>query len=60
MSKLKQREVTIIYYDDLSLELHHEVHTFAQSDKGRVILSDSFKKDKSIIAVCDGKIVSRL
>ncbi|MCO4798903.1 MAG: TIGR02922 family protein [Colwelliaceae bacterium] len=49
------RKVTIIYYSDLSLELMHEVATFPQNKNGRVIISDSFKKDKSIIAVCDGE-----
>ncbi len=56
MVTLKQREVTVIFYDDNSVELMHEVHTFAQSEKGRVIIPESFKKNKSIIAVCAGEI----
>lgn len=50
------RKVTVIYYSDLSLELMHEVATFPQNENGRVIISPQFKKDKSIIAVCDGEV----
>lgn len=56
MSDSKQRIVTIIYYNDSSLELLHEVHSFFQNENGRVIIPQSFKKDKSIVAVCDGEI----
>ncbi|MEW6991374.1 TIGR02922 family protein [Colwelliaceae bacterium 6441] len=50
------RKVTIIYYSDLSLELMHEVANFEQNINGRVVIPKEFKKDKSIIAVCDGEI----
>ena len=50
------KEVTIIYYCDSSLELKHEVLTLTQNSAGRVIISDNFKKNKSIVAVCDGEI----
>lgn len=50
------RKVTIIYYSDDSLELMHQVKEFPQNQKGRVIISEEFKKEKSIIAVCDGEI----
>lgn len=50
------RKVTIIYYSDLSLELMHEAACFPQNDNGRVVISDEFKKGKSIIAVCDGEV----
>ncbi len=53
---VEQRLVTIIYYSDLSLELMHEVHTFPQSKTGRVVIPESFKVDKSIVAVCDGEV----
>lgn len=56
MAKLKQRTVTILFYDIHSLELKHEVAMFPQKELGRVIISDDFKKNKSIIAVCDGEI----
>ncbi|WOH37945.1 TIGR02922 family protein [Thalassotalea fonticola] len=56
MAKLKQRTVTILYYDITSLELNHEIATFPQKEQGRVIISDEFKKGKSIIAVCDGEV----
>jgi len=52
----EMRLVTIIFYSDISLELMHEVHTFPKHKSGRVIIPDSFKVDKSIIAVCDGEI----
>lgn len=50
------RIVTIIYYSDISLELMHETHSFPENKNGRVIIPDSFKVDKSIIAVCDGEV----
>ena len=51
-----QRKVTIIYYCDDGLELHHKAKTFDQNDEGRVIIPQAFKEGKSIIAVCDGEI----
>jgi len=48
--------VTVIYYNDVSLELLHETQAFHQNEQGRVILPASFKAGKSIIAVCDGEI----
>lgn len=51
-----QRQVTIIYYRDDGLELHHKVKTFPQNDEGRVIISQEFKEGKSIIAVCEGEV----
>ncbi|OUS30794.1 TIGR02922 family protein [Thalassotalea sp. 42_200_T64] len=53
---MKQRTVTILYYDINSLELKHEIASFPQKDQGRVIISDQFKMGKSIIAVCDGEV----
>ncbi len=55
MSEL-QRRVTIIYYQDNGLELHHTVEVFDQNLTGRVIIPKEFKKGKSIIAVCDGEV----
>ncbi len=51
-----QRTVTIIYYSDDDLELHHKVKIFEQNEDGRVIIPQAFKDGKSIIAVCDGEI----
>ena len=51
-----QRTVTIIYYRDDGLELHHKIKVFDQNDEGRVIIPKAFKEGKSIIAVCDGEI----
>lgn len=56
MEKTILRTVTILYYDIHSLELNHSVQRFPQAHKGRVIISNDFKKDKSIIAVCDGDV----
>lgn len=52
-----KRKVTIIYYCDDGLELHHQVKTFEQNENGRVIIPQEFKDGKSIIAVCDGEVV---
>jgi uncharacterized protein (TIGR02922 family) len=51
-----QRKVTIIYYSDDGLELHHRVKIFEENEEGRVIIPQVFKEGKSIIAVCDGEI----
>lgn len=51
-----QRKVTIIYYHDDGLELHHKVKVFPQNDDGRVVIPQDFKENRSIIAVCDGEI----
>lgn len=56
MNNITERKVTVIYYSDNSLELLHEVETFLQNEQGRVIIPESFKEDKSIIAVCDGEV----
>jgi len=53
---VQQRKVTIIYYQDDGLELHHKVKTFPQNEEGRVIIPQAFKDEKSIIAVCDGEV----
>lgn len=55
MARVK-RKVTIIYYQDDGLELHHKVQTFEQNDDGRVVIPQTFKNGKSIIAVCDGEV----
>ncbi|MFT6900871.1 MAG: hypothetical protein ACJAXS_001051 [Colwellia sp.] len=56
MINTKLRTVTIIYYCDNSLELMHFIGQFPQNASGRVIISEKFKEEKSIIAVCDGEI----
>jgi len=56
MSDNNSRLVTIIYYNDLSLELMYEVCTFPQSINGRVIIPENFKQQKSIVAVCNGEV----
>lgn len=50
------KKVTIIYYGDDSLELQHSVESFPQVKTGRVIIPESYKQDKSIIAVCEGDV----
>jgi uncharacterized protein (TIGR02922 family) len=51
-----QRKVTIIYYQNDGLELHHKVKVFDQNEDGRVVIPQEFKEEKSIIAVCDGEV----
>ncbi|QBY03786.1 TIGR02922 family protein [Thalassotalea sp. HSM 43] len=48
------RNVTVIYFDSETLELNHHVGDFPTLEQGRVVLSEAFKKGKSIIAVCEG------
>lgn len=50
------KKVTVIYYDDDSLILKHQVGRFPTYKTGRVILPTSFKEGKSIIAVCEGAV----
>lgn len=49
--------VTIIYYQDDSVELKHEVQSYPCNENGRVIIPKEFKLGKSIIAVCAGEIL---
>ncbi len=56
MADIQLRKVTILYYDITSLEPNHAVEVFPQASTGRVIISNEFKKNKSIIAVCDGEV----
>jgi len=48
--------VTIIYYNENSLELQHEVKRYPKNESGRVIIPQEFKENKSIVAVCLGEI----
>jgi uncharacterized protein (TIGR02922 family) len=48
--------VTIIYYDNKSCKLLNEVSSFTRTQGGRVVISEEFKKDKSIVAVCLGEV----
>jgi uncharacterized protein (TIGR02922 family) len=56
VTKPKTKEVTIIYYGEQSLELKHSVEVFTQLNNGRVVIPESYKEDKSIIAVCEGRV----
>lgn len=56
-SNLPLTTVTIIFYNDDSLELQHEVQQCSQNIEGRVIIPQSFKAGKSIVSVCKGEIV---
>lgn len=49
-------KVTVIYYDNNSLELHHKYLTVNAKSNGRVIIPQEYKKGKSIIAVCEGEV----
>lgn len=48
--------VTIIYYNENSLELNHSVKRYPKNESGRVIIPQEFKKGKSIVVVCLGEI----
>ncbi|TKB46904.1 TIGR02922 family protein [Thalassotalea mangrovi] len=48
--------VTVIYYDNSSLELHHRTLDVECKTSGRVIIPEQFRKGKSIIAVCEGEV----
>ena len=50
------KEVTIIYYGEQSLELRHSVELLPQMNSGRIVIPESFKEGKSIIAVCKGSV----
>ena len=58
MSQYQQETelITIIYYCDSSLELKHQVMVAQKNESGRVVIPDSFKENKSVIAVCHGDI----
>ena len=48
--------VTIIYYDEQSLELQDEVKSFPQQEGGRVALPLEYRKGKNIVAICEGNV----
>jgi uncharacterized protein (TIGR02922 family) len=50
------KTVTVIYYSESSLELLHEIRDFYKAQNGRVVIPESFKRGKSIVAVCDGEV----
>lgn len=56
MKNSKLTQVTIFYYDLTTLELMHAVETFPQNGNGRVVISEEFKSNKSIIQVCEGEV----
>ncbi|MFT5298418.1 MAG: hypothetical protein ACI9YH_004466 [Colwellia sp.] len=56
MTDYQEKLVTVIYYRDTSLELLHKIQSFLQCPKGRVVIPETFRRGKSIIAVCEGEI----
>ncbi|NQZ82894.1 MAG: TIGR02922 family protein [Colwellia sp.] len=56
MNTKELTKVTIIYYEDHSLELMHDIKSYTKNATGRVIIPASYKEGKSIIAVCLGEI----
>jgi uncharacterized protein (TIGR02922 family) len=56
MNTKELTKVTIIYYEDHSLELKHDLKLYPKNTSGRVIIPPSYKEGKSIIAVCLGEI----
>ena len=47
---------TVIYCVDDSLEIQHVAKQFAVRENGRVVIPESFKDGKIIIAVCEGNV----
>lgn len=56
MSDKNSKSVTVMYYDNDSLELQHQVTEFPINQNGLVDIPDSFKENKAIIAICEGLI----
>lgn len=56
MNPQSSKTVTVIFYDNVSLELQHQVGNFSYNQNGRVIIPTAFKEGKSIIAVCEGDV----
>lgn len=50
------KEVTIIYYNDHSMELMHDVKRFYQNGEGRVFIPQAYKEGKSILVICEGNV----
>lgn len=48
--------VTIIYYDVDSLELKSQLIDLELDQSGTIIIPEAFKKNKSIVAVCEGEV----
>jgi len=48
--------VTIIYFQNGSIELHYQILLVKKSPSGRVILEPSFSKNKTILAVLRGEV----
>lgn len=57
MQNQSTKLVTVIYYDVNTLKLSQYVHEFPVLEHGRVVIPQSFKLNKSIVAVCDGENV---
>ena len=49
------KQVTVIYYDNNSLELLFDNIQVKQDKEGRVIITKKFKINKSVITVIEGK-----
>jgi uncharacterized protein (TIGR02922 family) len=55
MSIVCLKQVTIMYYDNSSLELMHNTLQLEQGKDGRVIIPERFKMNKSIVTIIEGK-----
>jgi len=56
MQQSQLKTVTLLYYCDNDLMLHHKTIDLPTSDAGRVIIPEHLKLGRSIIAVCEGKV----
>jgi uncharacterized protein (TIGR02922 family) len=50
------RKVTVIYCCDGELELFRTTQSFNLNEYGDMIIPESFKRGKTIVAVCEGEV----
>lgn len=48
--------VTVFYYQEKTSQILHDVQNFPDNKKGRVLIPSWYKRDKCILAVCDGNV----
>lgn len=48
--------VTVIYYDNDSLELKSQMTELQVDNSGTIIIPKEFSKNKSIVVVCEGEV----
>ncbi len=51
-----QRIVTVIYCCDGELEIYRKTHSFNINSSGDMVIPESFKEGKTIVALCAGEV----